>query len=538
MRILRYLRRPAIAGAGLVVAMSALMPAVSSAATSTAAKPKSGGTWTIGITNEIASLDPVRNTVGSLTQGGDRAFLVFGTLLTLNSKTGAVMPGLAEGITSSDAQVWRLKLRPDVKFSDGTPLDADAVIFNMMRFQDPANAFTGRATVNQISSMAKIDASTVEFKLVQPNGSFPIVFTDTVGEMGSPTAIKANAVNFGRNPIGAGAYVLKTWNRDANYIFERSPTYWDKPRPYIDTIQFKIIPNNTTLAAALKDGTVDDVHVATSTETLPVATQDPKNFRGFDSTKVSGAIGVACNLSVSPCDDIRFREAVSLAFDFKQAKEIFLAGVPYPPNKLQCMPWGPGSPYCAKDIVVKEDVAKASKLIKQVQADGINTDITYTFNSDNTSGPRQGEWVQQQLQKIGVKVTIRAVSTNEYIVITNNHTFQMAIVFNPPSVDMTSRFYNDWHSVGGPLGGRDVANFNNASLDVALEKGRNSLKLEDRIAGMQEAQRILSKQFLVRWLYPQLLGIVQKNTLQLPNYVNVNGPVYRYEEAWIKSSGK
>ncbi len=536
MRILRLLRRPAIAGAGLVVAVSALLPGVSAAGTASAAKPKVGGTWTIGITNEVASLDPVRQTVGSLTLGGDRAVLVYGSLLTLNSRTGAVMPGLAEGITSTDAQTWRLKLRPDVKFSDGTPLDADAVLFNLQRFQDPANAFTGRATVNQITTMTKIDATTLEFKLIVPNGSFPIVFTDTVGYMGSPTAIKANPTGFGQKPVGAGAYVLKTWNRDSNYIFERNPNYWDKPRPYIDTIEFKVIPNQTTLAQALKDGTVDDVHVATATDQLPVATADPKNFRAFDPTKVSGGIGVACNLSVAPCNDIRFREAISLAFDFDQAKQIFLAGVTYNSKKLQCMPWGPGSPYCAKDVVAKYNPTKASKLVKEVQDDGINTDITYTFNADGTSGQRQGEWVQQQLQKIGVKVTIRAVSTNEYVPITNNHTFQMAIVYNPPSVDMTSRFYNDWHSVGGPLGGRDVPNLNNAALDVALEKGRNSLKLQDRIDGMQEAQRIIAKEFLVTWTYPQLLGIVQSSQMVLPNYVNVNAPVYRYEEAWIKGS--
>ncbi len=532
------LARAGVVGA-LVVALLAVMAPASLAGSGgvAAAKPVKGGTLTIGIANEIATMDPVRQTVGSLTQGGDRMFLLFGTLLKLNSKTGAIIPGLAENVTSTDAQTWTLKLRPNVKFSDGTPLDADAVIYNINRFRDPANAFTGAATVNQISKMTAIDSTTVEFKLSQPNGSFGVTFTDTVGEMGSPTAFKAmGAAAFGQKPVGAGAYLLKEWIRDRQYTFVRNPDYFDAPRPYIDQIIFKVIPSPQTLATSLQAGEIDVIHVADSVNHLQVAIKDPKTFRGFDSTQVSGAIGMACNLDRAPCNDKRYREALSLSFDFKAAKTVALPNVPYPPNKLQCMPWGPGSPYCAKDVVVKYDPTRAKKLFDEVKADGINTDLVYTWNPASSAGQVHGEWVQQQLQKLGIKVDIRPVSTNDYVQITNQHTFQGAIVFNPPSVDMASRFYNDWHSVGGPNGGRDVANLNNAALDVALEKGRNSIKLDDKIAGFQEAQRIIAKDFLVMWMYPQLLGIVSKKTLQLPSYVNPNAPSYRYDEAWIKGT--
>ncbi len=519
-----------------VLALIASVPAASSARSVSAAKPVTGGTWTIGIANEIPTLDPVRNQVGSLTQGGDRMFLVFGTLMKLNSKTGAIMPGLAESVTTTDAQTWTLKLRPNVKFSDGTPLDADAVIFNFDRFIDPANAFNSRSTVTQIAKINKIDALTVEFKLAQPNGSFGVVFTDTVGEMGSPTAIKADPRNWGQKPVGAGAYLLKEWVRDQKYTFVRNPDYFDKPRPYIDTIIFKVLPQQSVLASALKAGEIDAIHVADSQNHLPVATADPKTFKAFDPAKVSGTVGMACNLDKAPCNDVRYREALSLSFDFKAGKDIHLPGTPYKPDVLQCAPWGPGSPYCAKDVVVKYNPTRAKKLFDEVRADGISTDLVYTWLS--ASGAVHGEYVQQQLAKVGVKVELRLVSTNEYITITNTHAFQAATVVNPPSVDMATRFYNDWHSVGGPNGGRDVANLNNAALDVALEKGRNSIKLEDKIAGFQEAQRVIAKNFLVMWLYPQIIGIVYKHTLQLPNYVSPNAPIFRYEEAWIKADKK
>ncbi len=499
-----------------------------------AAKPVKGGTLTIGITNEVPSLDPVRLTVGSLTQGGDRSFLIHGSLMKLNSKTGAIIPGLAESVTSNDAQTWTLKLRPNVKFSDGTPFDADAVIYGIQRMQDPANAFTGIASVSQIAKMNKVDATTVEFRLTQPNGSFPVTFTDSVGMIGSPTAIKADPRGYGTKPVGAGPFTLKEWVRDRTITLVRNPNYWDQPRPYLDQIVFRVIPDQATLANAFSSGEVDAIHVA-SGPALKAAEADPKNLRGFDPTKSSGAIGMACNLDKAPCNDVRYREALSLSFDFKLAKSVFLADFNYPANTLQCMPWGPGSPYCAKDVKVKYNPEKAKKLFADVKADGINTDLTYTYNTGTTSAVSNGEWIQQQLAKVGVKVTPVAVSTNDYVTITNQHTFQGAIVYNPPLLDMSARFYNDWHSSGGPNGGRDVALFNNASLDVALEKGRNALKLDDRIAGFQEAQRIIAKNFLVMWIYPQLLGVVSKKALQLPSYVSPNAPVYRYDEAWLSS---
>ncbi len=525
----------ALAAALTVATVSAGLTtaAVSRVAATPTAKPVSGGTWTMGIQTEVATLDPVRLTIGATSSGGDRGFLVFGSLLTFNNKTGEVMPGLAESVASSDGQTWTLKLRPNVKFSDGTALDADAVIFNYQRFIDPANAFAGIGSVSQISKMTAINPTTVEFKLAEPNGSFSAVFTDTAGWMGSPTAIKANPTGWGQKPVGAGPYLLKEWIRDRQYTFVRNPTYFDKPRPYIDTLIFKIIPDSNTQANALTTGEIDAINGALFPAQFKPANDDPKTFSGPDQSKLSGAYGVGCNLDRSPCNDIRFREAIALAFDFKIVKEVFLDPA-YTKNTLQCAPFGPADPNCAKDVKAKYNPTRAKKLIDEMKADGINTDITYTYNPTGTPASH-GEFVQQQLAKIGIKVALQPIATNPgYIDVQNRHAFQTGVINTPPAADSTIRFYNDWHSAGGFKGGRDIANFNNASLDVALEKGRNSLKLADRIAGWQEAQRIIQKQFLIAWFQPRTSGIVYRKTLQLAPYQTPESVVFRYEEAWLK----
>ncbi len=517
-----------------VIVLASTLTASALPRVAAAAKPVKGGTLTIGVANEAGTMDPVKLTLYGTTTGTDRAFLVYGSLLNINSKTGQMLPGLAQSLTSPDGQIWTLKLRPNLKFSDGTPLDADAVIFNFERFLDPASAFVSRSAVVQISKMTRIDPTTVEFKLTQPNGSFPIPFSDVVGMMASPTAVKADPRGWGQRPVGAGAYLMKEWVRDQQMTFVRNPNYYDAPRPYIDTIVFKLIPSRATLSTALKLGDVDVVHSAEPTTDLQVALADRKTFRPYEPSQISGATGMTCNLEKPPCDDIRFRRALAMSFDYESAKQVNLATIPISEKRFQCPPFGPGSPYCAKDVWARYNPKKARQLFDEVRADGISPDFVYTWNSQSAAGPASGEWVQQSLAKVGVKVTIRPVTTPEIGPITTAGSFQTAIASHSPSVDPTARYYNDWHSVGGPNGGRDIARLNNAELDVALEKGQKSLKLEDRIAGIQEAQRIIDKNAFVVWHFPLLLGVVSRRTLQLPQYVNPNARDYRYEEAWIK----
>ncbi len=524
------------------VAVACMVGALAMTAASTAAdargpsaaKPVKGGTLDIGITTEVASLDNLRQFLGGISTGNDRAFLIYGTLMKRNTKTAEVIPGLAQSLETTDGQTWTLKLRPNLKFSDGTPLDADAVIFNFERFKDPANAFPGATAVNQIAKMTRVDASTVEFRLLNPNGSFGITFTEAIsGYMGSPTAIKANPVEFGRKPVGAGPFMVQEWVRDRQLTLVRNPNYWDQPRPYLDQIVFRVLPDQTTMANALRSGEIDVAHVADG-RVAKVAQENPDKFRSYNPSEVSGSIGMVCNLQRSPCDDVRYRQALSLSFDFKLAKQVFLDPFfDYPATTLRCMPWGPGSPYCAKDVQVKYNPEKAKKLIDEVKADGINTDLTYlTIGPDTT----HVEWVQQQLAKVGVKLIPQIVLINDYVALQNNRQFQASQAFQPPATDMAPRFYNDWHSLGGSNGGRDLANLNNSALDAALEQGRNSVKLDDQIAGYQKAQRIIAKDFLLMWMYPQVLGVVSIKALQLPSYVNPSTPSYRYDEAWIKGT--
>src|SRR5690606_12293696 len=116
-------------------------------------EPAQGGSATILLYSEQASMDPARFT-GSGSSDAQRAFAVYGALVGMNATTGEVDPILAESLTANDDFTdWTLVLRDGLVFSDGSPFDADAVRVNWERIQDPASRSPGLALATSIASM-------------------------------------------------------------------------------------------------------------------------------------------------------------------------------------------------------------------------------------------------------------------------------------------------------------------------------------------------------------------------------------------------
>ena len=152
-------------------------------------------------------------------------------------------------MTTTDGKVWTLKLRAGVKFSDGTSYDAAAVKFNWERHADPANASMYASTAQALTSEV-VDPLTLKVTLSAVNGQFPRILSIQLNYIGSPTAIRAagSQAAYNTKPVGAGPFMLKEWVRDSQMTFVRNPSYWNAPRPYVDTLVLKsVIPEDQRL---------------------------------------------------------------------------------------------------------------------------------------------------------------------------------------------------------------------------------------------------------------------------------------------------
>src|SRR5882757_1815972 len=185
-------RRLICAGlSGALTFAAALMPAL-------AEEPKRGGTLTVGLAQDPPIVDPIRT--GSFTE---RQFAtgIYESLFDIDEK-GQAVPFLAESFTvSDDVKNYRVKLRPNVKFHDGTALDAEAVVANLDRTRNPANGCRCLSFLQDIADVRVIDPLTVEFVLKIPYAAFPTILADAPGIMVSPTAFKADPKAIGINPV-------------------------------------------------------------------------------------------------------------------------------------------------------------------------------------------------------------------------------------------------------------------------------------------------------------------------------------------------
>src|SRR6266851_6410793 len=216
--------------------------------------PKRGGILRISAPTNPSSLDPATGGAGS-----DHAFLftMYDTLTEWDFETLKPKPGLAESWSFTDPTTLVLNIRPGVTFHDGTPLDAEAVKFNLERNKSDQKSNI-KADLASMASAAVTGPMQVTLKLNAPDAALPGILSDRAGMMVSPTALNASeAGNVARKPVGARAYAFISWAAGEKIVVKRNEKYWRPNRPYPDGIEFSIIPELTTGSRSVTAGQND-----------------------------------------------------------------------------------------------------------------------------------------------------------------------------------------------------------------------------------------------------------------------------------------
>ncbi len=466
------------------------------ATTAAAKKPGWAGELKVAGT-EGKTMDPAK--INSESGGDiDRPQAIFDTLLRMK-KDNTGVGQLAQSMESTDGITWVIKLRPNIKFTDGTPLDAAAVVYNFDRQRDPANAFSGAGTWSDLDSYAVTDPLTVTIKLKSPNGTFWQGFTSYNGLIGSPTAIKADPNGFGSKPIGAGPYMVKEFVRDSYTLLVRNPDYWDPTKPAYETVRVQMYPDPIPRAQALMAHEADLGYSAGQGALNEIGDKaDASNLR---IEAANGATMVLFNFQKGITKDIRVREAMTLAFDPKRTRDAIRPGN-WDSLKLECPPFNPGDFECVEGIWPAADPAKAKQLVADYKASGGSVDVKMLATSSQQADV---EYIQQTLNDVGFNVTLNMVQGAEWLSMVNAGEFEIS-----------------WYAFGYPAANRLVTNMattgrnlpkhNLLNYDAAVKKARTSVSVADQQAGWKETETIIAQNFMVGYFAPYLDGyIVSKN---------------------------
>jgi peptide/nickel transport system substrate-binding protein len=487
----------------------------------TASAQKRGGTLNAGVELDIGGFDPLKVGVFQ-TSTLIAASLIFDTLTTLD-ENGEARPKLALSWThSDDMKTWTFKLRPGVKFQDGTPFNAAAVKFGIDRDMDPANKCRCAFYISNIAGVDAPDDMTVVYRLNNPHSMLPEALSapNATNVVQSPAAIKAKGADYNRNPVGTGPFIMQSWTAGDRMALQRNPDYWDKDHIYLDRVTLKPLPDAPARFASLESGTVDIIWDDESdADNLKKALQTPSLT--VHSYVGSGASVTAINTKHPPLDDVRVRRALVMALDKKGFNEALLGGM----GRIATNPFGDGSwVKCADDGALPYDPDKARALIKDY---GKPVHFKMLFTA-TPRGSAFAQVFQQMWKSIGVDMEIEQVDQASFPPRAFARDFDVIGWRIVDSVDPSPQLYADFHT-GSPVA---LANYSSPELDNLLEHARATADRAERTTDYCAVSRLINSEAIWFWTFQNTYHAV--STSRLKGLPAMFGGVIDVSRAWLE----
>lgn len=457
--------------------------------------PVPGGVLQVGLGIEMPSLDP--RAIGGPSTGQERGMAIFDTIMT--TENGVVVPKTAESLEpNDDASVWTLTIKEGIEFTDGTPYDAEAIVYNLERAIAPDSPSGFKGFLANLTDMEATGDLTVEFTFSQPFGQFPAVLSDqtSLGMIGSPTALEADPEGFARNPVGAGPFMFESWVTDQQMVLVKNPNYFVEGQPYLDGITFNLIPDTDSRFQALLAGDVDYVWGMGGFQYAEV--RDGGEFYAVEGAPYVGGAGLIFNQNKGPGADPRVREAASMAFDARETS-LALSGLPdlFTIEDVDCVPFGVDNPACLKGDHLEQDLDTARELIADYVADGGDVNLQLmTFPTELSA-----DYVQQTLNNIGLNVTIdRGVPADLPGRYTRGEYEAATLVV--PTAPFFPRLYNLFSS-------QNANRLQTTELDPFIQTARDAVDLDVQAEAYQGLQEYLADSDILTWYSPLVVFMIR-----------------------------
>jgi peptide/nickel transport system substrate-binding protein len=390
-RVLR--ERRGLLAACLAIALSALVAACGGGSIPTASGTSTSGTlnweWELP-----SSWDPVTST-----EGWDVHVLglVYASLTTLDTK-GNVQPGLATSWKyASNGKSVTFQLRPGLKFTDGTPLNAEAVKENIERGITQANSNIA-SELDVISNVVVASPTSFTLDLKQVDYQVPDLLSGKDGMMVSPTAFKKNPTGIATDPVGAGPFKLTSYVPDSHADLVANPGYWDASQIHLKNFTVQDITQQEQILASLQSGQVNVAYIQGN----QVATAKADGFKiAVIPSEVVEALDI--QTTTKPFTNPDVVKAINYAINRQALVQVQQAG--YGTPAYQPFPKGfvGYDPKLANEYPYNPALAK--KLLKEA---GYPNGLKITLSSDSQYDSL-AEQIQGQLAQVGINAAIHDV---------------------------------------------------------------------------------------------------------------------------------
>ena len=396
-------------------------------------KPVYGGTLTIAHRTEPATLNPFKEP--SITTH-HVTFPIYEYVLRRDplDPWNKIVPDLAESWeVSPDGRVYTFRLRKNVQWQDGKPFSAEDVAFFLKtKANPPSTRIALAAYYRSITKVEIVDPYTVRATLERPDSVFLMHVSESRQPITPAHLMKdANGKYTDKvldvRAIGTGPFKLKDWRHGVSVVLEKNPQYRIKGLPYLDGITYYIIPDRSTQFAAFRSGRVDLTSVGGGTYLTPpelkIVKEQLTGKASIYLVKTALQYAVRFNPALKPFDDLRVRRAVHLATNRQAALDLLADGIGVMGGAIYPSPWS-----MPQSEVIKmpgfrqpkdQDVAEAKKLMAEAgYASG--TDFILAVRQPDQ---KEGEWLQNEMSKIGLRAKLRVLPLTAYYDSSSKHEF-------------------------------------------------------------------------------------------------------------------
>lgn len=389
----------ALAGTAAGGLMSTALPFPGPAAAQTA---KRGGVLQIVSPHNPTSMDPITGR-----HGNDHIMLfpVFETLINVNLDTLLPEPGLAKSSSNPDPKTLVLNLRSGITFHDGTPLDAEAVRFNLERARSDERSRV-KIDMTYVQSIEVTGERQVTLKLSEPDIVLLAVLSDRAGMMSSPAAVKAAGERYDRAPVGTGPWRLTSWLDAEKLVYAQYNSYWNsKKKPPLEGLQISVIPEvNTALRTVIAKQ--NDFVFQLAPQQKPVA---ERAGLVLAQGQTVATYQIYLNFSKPPFDNLKVRLAMCHAVDRDQLNKLTMGGLAEP--TIQTLPKSHWAYNKELEGTYRYDPELARKLLVEAgHPQGIDVEM-FIYNDQRSQ--QRGEVLIEQYKKANIRIIMKSVPVNE-----------------------------------------------------------------------------------------------------------------------------
>ncbi|MDI4649523.1 ABC transporter substrate-binding protein [Cohnella hashimotonis] len=442
--------------------------------------------------------------------------------LSKGDAPAALKPGLAESWETSDSDntMWTFHLRQGVTFTDGTPFNADAVIFALDRihnkdseFYDAQLAGNSASGLRYVASYAKVDDHTITIKTTVPYSFLPYDLTNIL--IGSPEAIKTSGKNFAPQPVGTGPFKFVSMKQGQEMVLAKNESYWGGA-PKLDKIVLRPISDPSARLAAIQSGEVDWAEVP------PTESIELLKSAGYQilTNPYPHIWPYVLNVQDGPWKDVRVRQAANYAIDREGMSTALLGGAAKPATQpmYEGHAWynDAAEPY-------SYDPEKAKQLLAEAgYPNGFQTTfIVPTSGSGNMWPIQMNEYVQKNLKAVGIDVKIESIEWQSLLTsyIQGFPKDKEVGAYNISLPTISPSFYATFFATSAIFpNGINIGGYSNPDYDALLDKAMAEFDKTKQDEYLKQASKILADD--APWIYvvhdlnlralaPKVKGFVQ-----------------------------